>query len=221
MIPVLLSVIAVVSYLIGCLNAVSITSRLVFRRRLRPRTGENAMTTMNRLYGVPGVVAVAVFDAAKTIVVVLLAGLLLHVVGREPVDSIISYTAVGRLFSLFCALLGHCFPVFYRFRGGTGSVVALAGLLCINFPLGVLFGLVFVGIVAATRYVSLGVIAAALLAPLGIWLELGGLCALLSLLCTLILLIRYRKNVVRLIQRTEPKFQLQKDLSMKFEEEDF
>ena len=221
MIPVLLSVIAVVSYLIGCLNAVSITSRLVFRRRLRPRSGENAMTTMNRLYGVPGVVAVAVFDAAKTIVVVLLAGLLLHVVGREPVDSIISYTAVGRLFSLFCALLGHCFPVFYRFRGGTGSVVALAGLLCINFPLGVLFGLVFVGIVAATRYVSLGVIAAALLAPLGIWLELGGLCALLSLLCTLILLIRYRKNVVRLIQRTEPKFQLQKDLSMKFEEEDF
>ena len=221
MIPVLLSVIAVVSYLIGCLNAVSITSRLVFRRRLRPRTGENAMTTMNRLYGVPGVVAVAVFDAAKTIVVVLLAGLLLHVVGREPVDSIISYTAVGRLFSLFCALLGHCFPAFYRFRGGTGSVVALAGLLCINFPLGVLFGLVFVGIVAATRYVSLGVIAAALLAPLGIWLELGGLCALLSLLCTLILLIRYRKNVVRLIQRTEPKFQLQKDLSMKFEEEDF
>lgn len=221
MIPVLLSVIAVVSYLIGCLNAVSITSRLVFRRRLRPRTGENAMTTMNRLYGVPGVVAVAVFDAAKTIVVVLLAGLLLHVVGREPVDSIISYTAVGRLFSLFCALLGHCFPVFYRFRGGTGSVVALAGLLCINFPLGVLFGLVFVGIVAATRYISLGVIAAALLAPLGIWLELGGLCALLSLLCTLILLIRYRKNVVRLIQRTEPKFQLQKDLSMKFEEEDF
>ena len=221
MIPVLLSVIAVVSYLIGCLNAVSITSRLVFRRRLRPRTGENAMTTMNRLYGVPGVVAVAVFDAAKTIVVVLLAGLLLHVVGREPVDSIISYTAVGRLFSLFCALLGHCYPVFYRFRGGTGSVVALAGLLCINFPLGVLFGLVFVGIVAATRYVSLGVIAAALLAPLGIWLELGGLCALLSLLCTLILLIRYRKNVVRLIQRTEPKFQLQKDLSMKFEEEDF
>lgn len=221
MIPILLSVIAVVSYLIGCLNAVSITSRLVFRRRLRPRTGENAMTTMNRLYGVPGIVAVAVFDAAKTIVVVLLAGLLLHVVGREPVDSIISYTAVGRLFSLFCALLGHCFPAFYRFRGGTGSVVALAGLLCINFPLGVLFGLVFVGIVAATRYVSLGVIAAALLAPLGIWLELGGLCALLSLLCTLILLIRYRKNVVRLIQRTEPKFQLQKDLSMKFEEEDF
>ena len=219
--PVLLSVIAVVSYLIGCLNAVSITSRLVFQRRLRPRTGENAMATMNRLYGVPGVVAVTVFDAAKTIVVVLLAGLLLHVAGREPVDSIISYTAVGRVFSLFCVLLGHCFPAFYRFRGGSGGVVALAGLLCVNFPLGVLFGLLFAGIVAATRYVSLGVIAAAVLAPLGVWLELGGLCALLSLLCTLVILIRYRKNIFRLLRRMEPKFQFQKDLSMKFEEEDF
>ena len=221
MIPVLLSVIAVVAYLIGCLNAVSITSRLVFQRRLRPRTGENAMATMNRLYGVPGVVAVTVFDAAKTIVVVLLAGSLLHVAGREPVDSIISYTAVGRVFSLFCVLLGHCFPAFYRFRGGSGGVVALAGLLCVNFPLGVLFGLLFAGIVAATRYVSLGVIAAAVLAPLGVWLELGGLCALLSLLCSLVVLIRYRKNLIRLILRTEPKFQFQKDLSMKFEEEDF
>ena len=201
MIPVLLSVIAVVAYLIGCLNAVSITSRLVFQRRLRPRTGENAMATMNRLYGVPGVVAVTVFDAAKTIVVVLLAGLLLHVAGREPVDSIISYTAVGRVFSLFCVLLGHCFPAFYRFRGGSGGVVALAGLLCVNFPL--------------------GAIAAAVLAPLGVWLELGGLCALLSLLCTLVILIRYRKNILRLLRRTEPKFQFQKDLSMKFEEEDF
>ena len=64
-------------------------------------------------------------------------------------------------------------------------------------------------------------IAAAVLAPLGVWLELGGLCALLSLLCTLVILIRYRKNILRLLRRTEPKFQFQKDLSMKFEEEDF
>ena len=221
MIPVLLAAIAVFSYLIGSLNAVSITSRLVFKRRLRPRSGESAMTTMNRLFGIPGVAAVAVFDAAKTIAAVLLAGLLLHVAGREPIDSIISYTAVGRLFSVFCVLLGHCFPAFYHFRGGTGSVVALTGLLCVNFPLGVLFGLLFAGVVAATRYVSLGVIAAAALAPLGIWLELGGLCALLCLMCSAVVLIRYRKNVLRLIRRTEPKFQLQKDLSMKFEEEDF
>ena len=221
MIPALLTVIAVVSYLIGCLNAVSITSRLVFQRRLRPRTGESAMTTMNRLYGIPGVAAVAVFDAAKTIVAVLLAGLLLHVAGREPVDSIISYTAVGRLFSVFCVLLGHCFPAFYRFRGGSGGVVALTGLICVNFPLGILFGLAFVGIVAATRYVSLGVVVAAVLAPLGVWLELGGLCAILCLLCSIVILLQYRKNILRLFSRTEPKFLFQKDLSMKFEEEDF
>ena len=221
MIPALLAVIAIVSYLIGNLNAVFFMSRLVFRRRLRARSGESAMTTMNRLYGVPGIAAVAVFDAAKTVLAVLLSGLVLHLFGGEPYDSIISYTAVGRLFSMFCVMLGHCYPVFYRFRGGQGGVVALAGLLCVNFPLGVLSGLLFVAAVAATRWVSLGTIAGALIAPIGIWLELGGLCALLCLFSTLVILLKHWRNIGRLLRRTEPKFEFKKDLSLKFEEEDF
>lgn len=179
------------------------------------------MTTMNRLYGVPGIASVAVFDAAKTVLAVLLSGLLLHAFGGEPYDSIISYTAVGRLFSMFCVLLGHCFPVFYRFRGGQGGVVALSGLLCVNFPLGVLSGLIFVVAVAATRWASLGIVAGSLIAPIGIWLELGGLCALLCLFSTLIILLRHWRNIRRLLRRTEPKFEFKKDLSLKFDEEDF
>ena len=221
MIPALLAVIAIASYLIGNLNAVFFVSRLVFRRRLRPRTGERAMTTMNRLFGVPGIASVAVFDAAKTVLAVLLSGLLLHALGGEPYDSIISYTAVGRLFSAFCVLLGHCFPVFYRFRGGQGGVVALVGLLCVNFPLGVLSGLIFVAAVAATRWISLGTIAGALVAPIGVWLELGGLCALLCLFSTLVILLKHWRNIGKLLRRTEPRFEFKKDLSLKFEEEDF
>ena len=221
MIPALLCVIAVASYLLGCLNAVSITSRLVFRRRLRPKTGDRAVTAMNRVFGVPGVAAVIVFDAAKTVVAVLLAGLLLQVVGREPLESTISYAAVGRLFSAFCVLLGHCFPVFYRFRGGKGGVVALAALMCVHFPLGVLSALICAGLVAATRYLSLGVIAGTVIAPLGVWLEKGGLCALLSLFCVLMILFKYSPNILRLIRRTEPKIDFRQDLSMKFEQEDF
>ena len=221
MIPALLAVIAVVSYLIGNLNAVYFMSRLVFRRRLRARTGEAAVTTMNRLFGVPGIASVAVFDAAKTVLAVLLSGLLLHSLGGEPYDSVISYTAVGRLFSVFCVLLGHCFPVFYRFRGGQGGVVALTGLLCVNFPLGVLCALLFAGAVAATRWISLGVLAGAVIAPIGVWLELGGLCALLCLFSSLVILLKHLGNIGRLLRRTEPRFEFKKDLSLKFEEEDF
>ena len=179
------------------------------------------MIAMNRLFGVPGMVAVCVFDAAKTIVAVLLSGLALHLLGGEPVDSIIDYTAVGRLFGGFCVLLGHCFPVFYRFRGGKGGLVALVALLCVHFPMGVLCGLIFVGLVAGTRFLSLGVIAGAIVAPIGIWLELGGLCALLCLFSTLVVLFKYSTNMVRLIRKTEPKVDFRQDLSMKFEQEDF
>lgn len=221
MIPLWLGVIAVCSYLIGTINAVSVTSRLVFRRRMRPRSGEAAIQAVNRIYGLPGVIAVTVVDIAKTIVAVLLSGMLLHVAGGEPIDSIISYTAVGRLFSTFCVLLGHCFPVFFGFRGGKGGVVALVGMLCTHFPLGVLCALIVVGTVAATRYLSLGTLIAAVVGPLGIWLELGGLCALLAMFCALILFVRHWPNILRLIRRIEPKLDFKQDLSMKFEREDF
>ena len=221
MIPLLLSVIAVFSYLLGNINALSVASRLVFRRKMRPRSGEAAVNAINRVYGIPGVAAVTVVDIAKTIVAVLMGGLLLHVAGGEPIDSLISYTAVGRLFAAFCVLLGHCFPVFFRFRGGKGGIVALVGMLCTHFPLGVLTALIVVAVVAATRYLSLGTIIAAIIAPLAIWLELGGLCALLCLFCSLVVLVKHWPNLLRLIRRIEPKFEFKKDLSMKFESEDF
>ena len=151
----------------------------------------------------------------------LLSGLALHLLGGEPVESLIDYTAVGRLYGGFCVLLGHCFPVFYRFRGGKGGLVALTVLYCANPPLGVLSGVIFAVLVAATRYVSLGTVAGAVVAPIGIWLELGGLCALLCLFSTLIVLLKYSRNIGRLIRRTEQKLDFRQDLSMKFEQEDF
>ena len=81
--------------------------------------------------------------------------------------------------------------------------------------------LIVVAVVAATRYLSLGTIIAAIIAPLAIWLELGGLCALLCLFCSLVVLVKHWPNLLRLIRRIEPKFEFKKDLSMKFESEDF
>lgn len=220
MIPVLLSIIAIISYLLGNINAVRIVSR-VFRRQLPDLSGERALAEINRIFGTPGVAAANVADAAKTIIAVLLGGMVLHIAGGEPADSLISYTAVGRCFAAFCVLLGHCWPAFHRFRGGRGGIVAITAMLCIHFPLGVLMLLIFAAVTWLTKYLALGVIVPAVLAPLTIWVEFGSLCFTLSLLCTLTLLITHRRSILNLLRRREPKLNLQRDLSMKFEEEDF
>lgn len=52
-------------------------------------------------------------------------------------------------------MLGHIYPVFYGFRGGKGVLCAETMLLIVSFPTGLVALLIFVGIVWATRYVSL------------------------------------------------------------------
>ena len=220
MIPLLLAVIAIASYLLGNINAMRIVSR-IFQRQLPNYSGERALSELNRVFGVPGVAAANIVDAAKTVVAVLLGGLVLHILGREPAESLISYTAVGRCFAAFCVLLGHCWPAFNRFRGGRGGVVALASMLCIHFPLGILMLLIFIAVTWASKYLALGTLAAAILAPFTVWLEYGNLCFYLALMCTLVLFFTHRKSILNLLRRTEPKLNLQRDLSMKFEEEDF
>ena len=81
--------------------------------------------------------------------------------------------------------------------------------------------LIFVGIVWATRYVSLGSICGALIAPIGVLAACGKLPALLSLFCVILLVVKHRSNIGRLIRHKESKLSFKKDLSDKFDDEDF
>lgn len=213
MIPAMLAAIAVVSYLLGSLNGAVIASKYVFRRDVRDYGSGNAgLTNFYRTFGVPGLLIVLGTDVIKSLIAVLIGGLVM---------GIVEYPAVGKLFAGFCLMLGHIYPVFYGFRGGKGVVCAGVTLLCVDFRVGVLVLVIFAVIVAITRYVSLGSICASLIAPLGVWAEFGGLCGWLCLFCTLLIIVKHRGNIRRLLHKTEPKLVIKKDLSNKFEDEDF
>ncbi len=105
------------------------------------------------------------------------------------------------------AFLGHLYPVFLKFHGGKGVATALGDLLALA-PLATLV-MVFAFSAAAfcTRRVSLGSIAAALAAPISVWIfsysvELVAMSAFLGVMVTL----RHRDNIKRLLAGTEPQF---------------
>ena len=103
------------------------------------------------------------------------------------------------------AVLGHVFPVWFGFRGGKGVATAIGGfsVLC---PLAVLAVVaVFVAVVAATRFVSLGSITAACLLPLAMRLlfhtpdpEVAA-----ASVVTILLIVSHRANIRRLLEGTE------------------
>jgi glycerol-3-phosphate acyltransferase PlsY len=113
------------------------------------------------------------------------------------------------------AVAGHVFPVWLGFRGGKGVATGL-GVFLVLAPLAVLCSLlVFVVIVWATRYVSLGSIAAAALIPLAVWLL--GLRAAddnqLPLLTAAtaggaLIIFMHRANIGRLVRGEENKLKL-------------
>jgi len=106
----------------------------------------------------------------------------------------------------FAAVVGHCYPVFHRFRGGKGAAT-FAGLLFGLYPLSALVLLaVFVAIVALTRIASLGTVLVALAAIPAAMLQGAGGWVLVWLAAGVVLVVyRHHGNIERLIKGTERK----------------
>lgn len=105
------------------------------------------------------------------------------------------------------AMLGHSFSPFIRFKGGKGIATGL-GMLLGSTPLVAVSALgVFIVLVAATRFISLGsVIAAASMGVFG-WVYGEPLPIIVALaLMGCFVVFRHKANIVRLSKGTEPKF---------------
>ena len=103
------------------------------------------------------------------------------------------------------AVIGHCFPVWLRFKGGKGVATALGACLGLGWPIGVAYAAVWLGMMAMTRISSLGGMSAAVAAPIAA--AVLGQTELVPVLAgiALIVLWQHRANLARLRAGTEPK----------------
>jgi acyl phosphate:glycerol-3-phosphate acyltransferase len=163
-------------------------------------SGNVGATNVTRVAGPFAGVLTLILDAAKGSVAVWLAA---HLSGQAAGWMI----AAG-----LAALIGHCFPVWLRFRGGKGVATA-AGMFLMLSPLALLGSvLLFLIVVASTRYVSLGSIAAAAAMPLLIYflwaphhappliVTFGAFAA------AMLVVYKHDANVQRLVEGRESRF---------------
>ncbi|MEM8875018.1 MAG: glycerol-3-phosphate 1-O-acyltransferase PlsY [Planctomycetota bacterium] len=213
---VLVGLLIPIAYLLGSVPFGLIIGK---RRGIDVRTagsGNIGATNVGRLLGRPYFYLTLALDACKGLVPTAIASATVHTTTQPDERTTLIYglwVLVG-----LAAALGHMFPVFLGFRGGKGVAVGL-GLLLGIFPFATYPGLigvgVFVGLVAVTRYISVGSMVGAASVPLaylalGRWLgwDVFGrqwpILALLSVLAALVIL-RHRGNIARLLSGTENK----------------
>ena len=211
MLTLALIVIAVVAYLLGSVNGAIVASNLIFHDDIRNYGSHNAgLTNFYRIYGVKGVAVVLVVDIGKTALALFFGKFLM---------GFFQASDVGALFADLCLVLGHMFPVFYGFRGGKGVRCAGIALFFIDWRLGILCAILFVGTIAATRYVSLGSIVTAAFFPLGVILTRHGmLCAGIALIIAVLIITKHWENIQRLLHHEESKLVIRKDITDKFDE---
>lgn len=136
--------------------------------------------------------------AAATLLLDLSKGLAAVLLARALWPGSEAYAGVA-------AVVGHCFPLWLKFRGGKGVATLMGVALGLAWPIGLAFALVWLGVLAASRVSSLGGMAAATSAPIAAFaLGQGNYSPALAVLAGLIL-VRHRANLVRLLSGTEPR----------------
>jgi glycerol-3-phosphate acyltransferase PlsY len=191
----------VAAYLLGSIPFGLLLARLFGGADVRKAgSGNIGATNVARVVGPLAGILTLIFDTAKGTAAVWFAA------------RVTNESSAWMMTAAFAVLLGHCFPVWLRFKGGKGVATALGVFLALSPLAAVSAALIFVVFVAYWRFVSLGSVAAAAAMPLLIYflwaprhapplaVDAG------TLAIALLVIYKHDGNLQRLVEGTEPRF---------------
>ena len=185
---------AVASYLVGSIPTGYLLIRAADRKDIRQfGSRSTGATNVLRVKGLNYAIPVMLLDALKGFLPAYLGLRLFH----DP--------SVGAMAG-FLAVLGHCFPFSIGFRGGKGMATSMGAYAALAFPAFLASLAVFVVTAAASRFVSLGSILAALSFPLFVGLFHGPKPVFFwGLATSALVVLKHEGNIRRLLTGAERK----------------
>ncbi|MDD3430242.1 MAG: glycerol-3-phosphate 1-O-acyltransferase PlsY [Oscillospiraceae bacterium] len=197
---------AIQAYLLGSLSFSIIVSKLMFHQDIRTFGSGNAgMTNVLRTFGKKAAAITIVGDIGKGVAAVLLAKLLFGTI--TGLDGV-----YGAYIAAFCAVLGHLYPVYFKFKGGKGVSVAAGTILAIQPPLFPVLLAIFLVVFFISKMVSLSSISAAVAYPVITYFYAlkTGLSPLVTTVLAAVMgglvIFMHRSNIGRIKNGTEYKF---------------
>lgn len=186
-------VLAVGAYLMGSVSFGLLAARRAGVDLRGEGSGNIGATNVGRVLGKRTGRVVLLLDALKGAAPALLAAQLLGADDRWT-------AATG-----FAAVLGHCYPVWHRLRGGKGAATAAGVMLSLVWPAGLIAVVLYLGLKKLTRRASVGSLSGALAGAIVTWAWLGpGSRAFMTVAILAVVLLRHRGNIGRLLRGEEP-----------------
>ena len=201
------AVMAIIAYLIGSINFSVILSKKMAGFDVREKGSGNAGTTnMLRSVGKKAAAITLVLDILKGVVAILIAMAIGRIFENSNGALLVQVAGVA-------VILGHTFPIFFKFKGGKGVATSLGVLIMSNWQIGLICLVFALILIALTQMVSVGSIAAAILYPvLTLFIPqnyiVPGNYLIYSIVLAVIIVFNHRENVKRLLNGTENKISL-------------
>ncbi len=186
----------IIAYLIGSISCAIIVAKIMKLPDPREQGSGNAgATNVLRIGGKQAAIWVLIGDLVKGVIAVL--------VGR-----IIGDAGIGLGLVAFAAVIGHVFPLYFKFKGGKGVATMVGAVLALSFAVGIGTIIVWLIVAAASRYASLASMIAAIAAPI-FTLFFGDSHFFIPVLFITVLIIwKHLDNIERLRNGKESKIEL-------------
>ncbi|MAM27219.1 MAG: acyl-phosphate glycerol 3-phosphate acyltransferase [Chloroflexi bacterium] len=197
----------IIGYLIGSIPFGYIITKFFAKENLHNiGSGSTGATNVTRILGLKIGILVFLLDFFKAfslIIYLKLSNNILYL-NNESIPMVISFTAIA-------IILGHCWPIFIKFKGGKGVAPAVGSFTAIAYEISLLTLIISLFLIKKTKTASIGSLSGVLISfvpfisliIIGIYqweyliFYLGGLT---------IIIIRHKENIKRLIHNNERKF---------------
>ena len=186
-----IEIIIIVCYLLGSIPFGFLLTKIFLKKDIRNiGSGNigatNALRTGNKLIGY----STLVLDILKAII---------------PLIFIKIYYIDFIYVASLCIFLGHVFPIWLKFKGGKGVATYIGILCCINFYLGVNFGIVWLITFFLFKYSSLSSLIGSLSVPIINFFVFNDEIIFFFIIMFVLIFYTHRENIKRLLNRTESK----------------
>jgi len=194
-------IVLIAAYLLGSINTSIIVSKIMIGDDIRNHGSGNAGATNTlRTVGKKGAVFVVVGDILKTIIAIYIGKFILNFD-----QNAVFIAGLG-------TVLGHNFPLYFKFKGGKGIVVSTTAMFFADPVIGLIVFVVAISIMAISKYVSLGSVLGAVLFVVCafIFKSQNTDFIVFAMMLALLAIYMHKSNIVRLFNGTENKLNFKK-----------